>query len=202
MSEVPKIRFRPAEQAEIWDIYAWRNAPRVRKAMLTSHKIRRAEHAAWFTRKMEDPGFRQMVTEQDGSRLAVQAYFNIKAGKSAWWAFYFTPSVPNDLVQMMRIWKNVEMSGIAYAFEMMGLLTLYCEVLRSNAGVLNWHKRFGFQSCHPSVSVNTSRYDLEVLMLDRAGYERLLNGRIGADLVSIDLIAHPFDQIKVPNDRG
>jgi UDP-4-amino-4,6-dideoxy-N-acetyl-beta-L-altrosamine N-acetyltransferase len=202
MPETVQSRFRPAEAGEIWDIHAWRNAPRVRQAMLTSHEIGREEHEAWFTRKLDDPGFRQMITEQGGARVAVQAYFDIRPGQSAWWAFYFTPAVPDDMAAMMRIWKWVELTGIAYAFEVMDLPQLYCEVLRSNGGVLNWHKRFGFQTCDPSVSTNTSRYDLKVLMLDRAGYDRLRAGRIGADLAQIDLVTHRFDLPQARNAPG
>lgn len=190
----PEAVFRPARATEMWDILDWRNAPRVRQAMLTQHEIGRAEHEAWFTRKLDDPGFRQMITERDGQAMAVQAYFDIQPRQSAWWAFYFTPAVPDDMAAMMKIWKWVELSGIAYAFEVMGLETLYCEVLRSNGGVLNWHKRFGFAACDPAVSANSGQFDLEVMSLDRATYDRLRAGRNGQDIPRIDLQRHRFDQ--------
>lgn len=193
MPDRPQIRFRPARSAEIWDIHAWRNAPRVRQAMLTSHEIGRDEHEAWFTRKMDDPGFRQMISEQDDAAMAVQAYFSIRPEESAWWAFYFTTAVPDDMAAMMRIWKWVELGGIAYAFEVMNLQALYCEVLRSNAGVLNWHKRFGFQTCDPTISANTARYDLEVLSLSRKDYALLRRSRSGQEVATVTIVPHPFD---------
>lgn len=193
MPDLADAVFRPARNSEMWEILEWRNAPRVRQAMLTQHEIGRAEHEAWFTRKLEDPGFRQMITERDNTPVAVQAYFDIRPEDSAWWAFYFTPAVPDDMAAMMKIWKWVELSGIIYAFEVMGLQTLYCEVLRSNAGVLNWHKRFGFETCDPKVSANTAEFDLEVLRLDHASYDKLRAGRTGQDFTRIELVAHRFD---------
>ena len=68
-----------------------------------------------------------------------------------------------------------------------------CEVLRSNAGVQQWHKRFGFRSCDPAVSANAGRFDLDVMSLDAAGYQVLRAGRSGRDLAAIALAPHPFD---------
>ena len=186
-------RFRPARPDELWDILEWRNAERVRKAMLTQQEINRDEHAVWWQRKLSDHSFRQMIIEDGGTPLAVQAFFDIRTEKTAWWAFYFTPAVPDDLVQMMRIWKSVELAGVSYAFEGLHLKTLYCEVLRSNPGVLNWHKRFGFQTCDSSISDNTPNFDLEVMSMDREGYNKLRLSRVGADIATITFDPHPFD---------
>jgi UDP-4-amino-4,6-dideoxy-N-acetyl-beta-L-altrosamine N-acetyltransferase len=184
---------RPARPDEVWDILGWRNAPRVRQAMLTQHEIGRAEHQAWYERQLAQPLFRQMLVEHGGSTVAVQAFFNIRSRRSAWWAFYFTDAVPDDMATMLRIWKWVELAGLAYAFDTLQLDTLYCEVLRSNTAVFNWHKRFGFVSCDPALSTNTANHDLEVLSLSRAAYIRLLTSRSGQDIASVELVAHPFD---------
>lgn len=184
---------RPARPDEVWDILGWRNAPRVRQAMLTQHEIGRAEHQAWFARQLAQPLFRQMLVEHGGSTVAVQAFFDIQPARSAWWAFYFTDAVPDDMAAMLRIWKWVELAGLVYAFDTLQLDTLYCEVLRSNSGVLNWHKRFGFVVCEPNLSVNTASHDLEVLSLSRAAYDRLRTGRSGQDIAVVAIEPHPFD---------
>ena len=93
---------RPARPDEVWDILAWRNAPRVRQAMLTQHEIGRAEHQAWFERQLANPQFRQMLVEHGGATVAVQAFFNIQPARSAWWAFYFTDAVPDDMAARAR----------------------------------------------------------------------------------------------------
>jgi RimJ/RimL family protein N-acetyltransferase len=184
---------RPVRPNEVWQILAWRNAPRVRQAMLTQHEIGRSEHEAWFLRQLADPMFRQMLSLEGGIPVSVQAFFDIQPGRSAWWAFYFTDAVPDDMTAMMRIWKGVELAGLAYAFEVLGLQILYCEVLRSNSGVSQWHKRFGFEPCDPSVSTNTDHFDLQVFSLSRAAYTQLRAGRNGLDMSDIGITRHAFD---------
>lgn len=184
---------RHAQPDEVWDILIWRNAPRVRQAMLTKHEIGRTEHKTWYERQLNNPLFRQMLVEHAGSTVAVQAFFNIQPARSAWWAFYFTDAVPEDMAAMFRIWKWVELAGLAYAFDTLQLDTLYCEVLRSNSGVLNWHKRFGFVTCDNSLSANTAGHDLEVLSLSRPAYERLRTSRQGQDIASVTIAPHQFE---------
>lgn len=184
---------RPAKPDDLWHILQWRNAPRVRQAMLTQHEISPTEHQAWFTHKQADPLFRQMVSEDGGTPVCVQAFFDIQPGQSAWWAFYFTDAVPNDMASMLRIWKGVELAGLVYAFDVLKLETLYCEVLLSNSAVRQWHKRFGFLPCDPKISANTEHYELEVLRLDRAAYEQLRTSRNGREMTTLSLEHHPFD---------
>ncbi len=184
---------RPARPDEVWQILAWRNAARVRKSMLTQHEIGRTEHETWFQRKQADPLFRQMLSEEGGIPVSVQAFFDIQPGHSAWWGFYFTDTVPDDMVAMLRIWKGVELAGLAYAFEVLELQTLYCEVLRSNNAVSQWHKRFGFEPCDPSVSANADRFDLQVFSYSRTTYTQLRAGRDGQDIANIGITRHAFD---------
>lgn len=186
---------RPARAEEVLQILAWRNAPRVRRAMLTQHEIGRSEHQTWFERQMANPHFRQLLSEEGGSPVSVQAFFDIRPGHSAWWAFYFTEAVPHDMAAMLRIWKGVELAGLAYAFEVLGLETLYCEVLRSNSGVSQWHKRFGFVPCDPAISANFGRFDLEVFSLSRTAYTQLRAGRNGQDIATIAIQRHLFDTL-------
>lgn len=192
---------RPVLPDEVWKILAWRNAPRVRQAMLTQHEINPVKHQVWFECKMADPLFRQMLSEEDGTAVSVQAFFDIRPNQSAWWAFYFTAAVPDDMASMLRIWKGVELAGLAYAFEVLELDTLYCEVLRSNRGVSQWHKRFGFVPCDPAVSANTLRFDLEVLSLNSSGYEELRASPNGQAIANIGIQRHIFDTL-IPSQES
>lgn len=192
---------RPVLPDEVWKILSWRNAPRVRQAMLTQHEINPVEHQVWFECKMADPLFRQMLSEEDGTAVSVQAFFDIRPNQSAWWAFYFTAAVPDDMASMLRIWKGVELAGLAYAFEVLELESLYCEVLRSNRGVSQWHKRFGFVPCDPAVSANTLRFDLEVLSLNRSGYEELRASPNGQAIANICIQRHFFDTL-IPSQES
>ena len=179
--------FRPATTADKWDVYAWRNTAKVRAAMLTNHTIAPDEHDVWWDRKMADPTFVMQLLEEDGVVKAVQIYFDIADNRTAWWAFYFTPHAPKDMGPMMHFWKATELAGLPYAFDHLGCDRLRIEVLRSNAGVLNWHKRFGFKACDPAVSDNADDYDLEVMDYQRAAYEIMRDGRWAHDMKTINI---------------
>ena len=118
---------------------------------------------------------------------AVQIYFDIADDKTAWWAFYFTPHAPEDMGPMMQFWKATELAGLSYAFDHLGRDRLIIEVLRNNAGVLNWHKRFGFKACDPAVSDNVDDFDLEVMDYHRPAYETMRDGRWAKDLRAIEI---------------
>ncbi|WP_298864831.1 GNAT family N-acetyltransferase [uncultured Sulfitobacter sp.] len=179
--------FRPAAPTDKWDVHAWRNTEKVRQAMLTQHEITADEHDAWWDRKMVDPAFRMMLLEEDGVVKAVQIYFDIIDNGSAWWAFYFTPHAPEDMGPMMQFWKATELAGLSYAFDHLNRERLIIEVLRSNAGVLNWHKRFGFKPCDPAVSDNADDFDLEVMDYQQDAYAAMRDGRWAKDLAGIDI---------------
>lgn len=181
------LLFRPAEARDKWDVHAWRNTRKVREAMLTQHEIAADEHDAWWDRKMADPAFRMMLLEEEGVVKAVQIYFDIIAQGSAWWAFYFTPHAPEDMGPMMQFWKATELAGLCYAFDHLHRDRLIIEVLRSNGGVLNWHKRFGFRPCDPAVSDNAGDFDLEVMDYLRPAYETMRDGRWARDLAGIEI---------------
>lgn len=181
------LLFRPATDTDKWDVHAWRNTPKVRAAMLTNHEITRDEHDAWWDRKMADPLFKMMLLEEGGIIKAVQIYFDIADDRTAWWAFYFTPHAPEDMGPMMQFWKATELAGLSYAFDHLHRDRLIIEVLRSNAGVLNWHKRFGFKPCDPSVSDNADDFDLEVMDYHRPAFEKMRDGRWAQDLSSIEI---------------
>lgn len=179
---------RTATDADKWDVHGWRNQLKVRETMLTSHEITAEEHDAWWTRKQDDPDFRMLILEEDGVAKAVEIFTEISTDGSAWWAFYFTPHAPDDMGPMMKFWKATELAGLSYAFDHLGRDRLIIEVLRSNSGVLNWHKRFGFVPCDPVVSRNAANYDLEVLDYQRPAYEEMRDGRWHRDLTGIRIL--------------
>lgn len=179
--------FRPAEERDKWDIHTWRNAEKVRQAMLTNHLISSEEHDSWWRRKMADPTFRMMLLEEDGVAKAVQIFFDIQESNSVWWAFYFTPSAPENMGRMMRFWKYNELAGLSMAFDFLKVDRVLIEVLRKNSGVLNWHRRFGFKPCDSSVSSNAQTHDLEVMDYSRSAYEIIREEHWASDLAEVEI---------------
>lgn len=183
--------YRPVREEECLDILAWRNADNVRQAMLTQDIISEQDHLSWWAKKQSDPAFRMMILEHQGTPIAVQIYFSIDHPQNAWWAFYFTPHMPEELGPMLKHWRYVEVAGIAYAFEILGIEKITCEVLKSNAGVLSWHKRFGFKTLPRNVSSSPDHHDLEVLGL--AHDDTSMSQDIVKRWPDIAVENHPFD---------
>lgn len=181
--------FRPVLHEESDSIRSWRNASEVRNAMLTQHCITKEEHQAWWASKLVDKSYRLMMLEQNGVPMSIQAYFDIHRGNNAWWAFYFTPNVPQNLAQKLKVWQFTELTGLMYAFSILQLKTIYCEVLQSNSAVTHWHKHYGFKECDASLSPNTAHYDLQVLQLK--SHEFAMPPEDKQQLITIQ--HHPFD---------
>ncbi|TRD15435.1 hypothetical protein [Palleronia caenipelagi] len=189
MNTAPQFTFRPVSDDDMLDVLDWRNQEKVRLAMLTQEVISLEDHKIWWAKKMQDSAYNLHILEQDGTPIAVQAFFDIKPEIAAWWAFYFTPHVSDNLLEMMKVWRQVELSGLAYAFDVLSVDVLYCEVLRSNKGVLDWHKRFGFGIADGSISENTSKYDLEVLFLKKEKFTKIRKGMKENPLNAVKIIA-------------
>lgn len=134
-------RLRPMTDADLGMVLAWRNAPGVRAHMYTTHVISRDEHAAWWRRTRLDPSRRYFVFNGAAGPCGVVGFTGIdEAALQAEWAFYASSDAPRGTGSAM------EVLALEYAFGVMGLDVLRCEVLASNARVIEMHTRFGFST--------------------------------------------------------
>lgn len=117
-----------------------RNQPSIREAMYTSHKIELNEHLVWLNKLKEDK--KQIVfivfNEHQNPLGAVSLNAIDHLHKKADWAFYLDDKARNGLGAAL------EYSLIEYAFNILMLEKLNCEVIESNKAVLNLHKKFCF----------------------------------------------------------
>jgi RimJ/RimL family protein N-acetyltransferase len=65
-SEPDAVSLRPAHEDDRDLLLAWRNEPAVRAASRSAGEVSPEEHAAWFARRLADPGTRIFVVEYDG----------------------------------------------------------------------------------------------------------------------------------------
>ena len=119
-------------------VYEWRNRPEVRAFMYSSAEISRKEHEKWFARMLEDHSKRWLVLNIDEKECAVIYFSEIDADRSCSWGFYSGPFAP------VGVSLIVELLGLEYAFEKLGVHRLHCEVLAGNQKVINLHKKSGF----------------------------------------------------------
>lgn len=117
-----------------------RNQDGVRKSMYTEHIIQKDEHLAWIERLKTDN--RQQVfavLDGDGKPVGLVSLNAIDVlHKKADWAFYL------DEKQRGGLGVALEFQTLNYAFGVIGLKKLNCEVIETNTQVVRLHKKFGF----------------------------------------------------------
>lgn len=118
----------------------WRNAPAVRANMYTQHEISPEEHLAWWEKTKNRTDQKYLMYEMAGIPIGITAFTSIDTkNKNSAWAFYTSPSAPKGSGSKM------EYLMLEYAFNLLNLHKLYCEVLAFNESVIKLHQKFGFQ---------------------------------------------------------
>lgn len=109
--------------------------------MYTDHIITSVEHDAWFDSALAASTARYLIFEIEGRPVGFVSFTNIdERNQRAVWAFYLgVTDVPRGSGSAM------EYLALSYAFEILGLRKLCCEVFRFNAPVIKMHTRFGFK---------------------------------------------------------
>lgn len=129
---------RPVSEADLELLYAWRNRPEVREFMYTSSEIEPAEHRRWFASMLEDPSRQWLALSVKGNECAIICFTDISDDKTCSWGFYTGRGAPPGVSLI------IELAGLSYAFETIGVRRLHCEVLSGNQQVVNLHKKAGF----------------------------------------------------------
>jgi UDP-4-amino-4,6-dideoxy-N-acetyl-beta-L-altrosamine N-acetyltransferase len=129
---------RPVSKNDLELLFVWRNRPEVRAYMFTSSEIKLADHSRWFISMLDDPARRWLLMSMNGIDCAVIYFTDILEGNSCSWGFYSGPGAPAGLSLI------IELAGVSYAFETLGVRRLQCEVLAGNQQVVNLHKKAGF----------------------------------------------------------
>ena len=130
---------RSIEDQDIEMMLSWRNAPSVRENMYTRHEISLVEHQNWWQKIKESLHHRYFVYECGGVPLGVIGFTGIDPeNENTSWAFYASPDAPRGTGSKM------EALALEYAFLVLKLHKLQCEVLAFNEPVIKLHKKFGF----------------------------------------------------------
>lgn len=138
MQFIPLTDASPAAQAHVRTL---RNQEDVRKFMYTSHEISEQEHADWLSSLKGNARQQVFVVIKDEQAVGVVSLNAINAQqKSADWAFYLDVDL-----QGKGLGSVVEFWMLDYAFDVVGLEKLNCEVLASNSAVVKMHQKFGFE---------------------------------------------------------
>ncbi|MGS0682079.1 UDP-4-amino-4,6-dideoxy-N-acetyl-beta-L-altrosamine N-acetyltransferase [Shewanella sp. 125m-7] len=167
-----KMEFTPIKDSDLEMVLVWRNAPEVRSKMYTSHEISLGEHKAWFERLKEDKSKVYFLVRLNGFPVGVVGFSEVNLVlSSATWAFYTSPEAPRGAGSLM------EYHALEYAFSVLNLHKLRCEVLGFNQVVVKLHKKFGF-------------------VLEGTHRDAFHDGKSYQDVVHLGLFSHEWLEVK------
>jgi UDP-4-amino-4,6-dideoxy-N-acetyl-beta-L-altrosamine N-acetyltransferase len=131
---------RPLEESDLELILHWRNAPAVRQAMYSQHKISMVEHQAWYQRKKVDASAQWFLyLDQSDVPRGVVYFTAIDAQqRSAFWGFYASPEAA------LGTGVRMSLDALNLAFGELCLSKLSAEALTTNSRSLKMHKKVGF----------------------------------------------------------
>jgi UDP-4-amino-4,6-dideoxy-N-acetyl-beta-L-altrosamine N-acetyltransferase len=134
-------KIRPLEEADLPMVLRWRNEPWVRQNMYTDHMISFKEHTKWFASLQNKSDYISLICEYKDLPIGFISFSQIDFKNSkAYWGFYLGEqnNPPGRGAAM-------EFLAIEYAFKIINLRKLCCEVFSFNSRVIKLHYRFGFQ---------------------------------------------------------
>ncbi len=146
---------RPAGEADVENMRAWRNQPVNREASIHQHEISADEHQAWWSRVSEDPSRQVLVFEYDGRPLGIVSFFDLDLDgpeRSGAWGFYLDAETTGAEGTTMMAWMQVMKEATGYAFDDEDgprLDVLTGEVLDGNDAVRTMNRRFRFTEGEP-----------------------------------------------------
>lgn len=131
---------RKISDSEVELMRQWRNAPAVRQNMYTTHEISTREHTEWWEKTRIRSDCLYFIYQFDGEPEGIVSFTQIdRKSDTAFWAFYAAPGARKGTGGRM------EYLALQYAFTVLGLRKLNCEVLSFNAAVVKLHHKFGFE---------------------------------------------------------
>jgi len=126
-------------QADLDIILPWRNDPAVRQCMYTSHVITADEHQKWFKHMSATDDRMALLFSVDNKPRGVVQFNQLNINtRRGMWGFYIDPKAPPHCSLLM------EFEALEYAFAVLELHKLDCEVISFNKKVINLHKKSGF----------------------------------------------------------
>lgn len=118
----------------------WRNSKNVRENMYNHEIIEWEEHVDWFSKVSNDESSIYLIFEENKKPMGVISFTNIdKKNKRASWAFY------SGNTSVRGIGSKMEKAALSYAFNVLKLNKLCCEVLEFNDKVISFHQKHGFK---------------------------------------------------------
>jgi UDP-4-amino-4,6-dideoxy-N-acetyl-beta-L-altrosamine N-acetyltransferase len=141
MAQKEDYKLRPIEEIDIERVLDWRNSDRVRAYMYTDHIIGMEEHRVWFERMQQNQNMLYLICELQYRPIGLVCFTDIdRYNQNCYWGFYLGETdVPPGTGSCM------EFIALEYAFDVLKIRKLCCEVFDFNERVIKLHKKFFFE---------------------------------------------------------
>lgn len=131
---------RSIKESDLRLILNWRNDEKVRKNMYNDNLISYTEHVNWWNLINSSDDKKYFIYENSGIPLGVIGFTEIdKKNFKVNWNFYSSPIAPVGTGSFM------EFLALDYAFSILKINKVNCEVLAQNKSVIALHEKFGFK---------------------------------------------------------
>ena len=165
-----QLSIRQMTENDLELVLDWRNQEVVRMNMYNYHLITLEEHRDWFEKCKSRLDVVNLMFEIDGQAKGVISFSKIDTQScTAEWAFY-----SGDL-NTRGVGTFMELCALKYAFNVLKLRKLNCEVLSFNEKVIKFHKKFGFEEegvKRAHYCRGESEFDIHLLAIFRSDWEQ------------------------------
>ena len=145
---------RRAQDDDVEAMRLWRNQPANRAVSLNEHEISPDEHAAWWSRVLDDPTRQVLVFELEGRALGIVTFFDLELSgptRTGSWGFFLDNETVTADGIAIPAWMRLMKDACAWAFDELVLDELHGEVLETNVAVRAMNGRYRFTEGEPRV---------------------------------------------------
>jgi UDP-4-amino-4,6-dideoxy-N-acetyl-beta-L-altrosamine N-acetyltransferase len=122
-------------------VLKWRNSDRIRQNMYTDQIISLEKHLDWFDNIKQNQSCMYLICEFQNNPIGLISFTEIDLiNKKSYWAFYL-----GDIDAPKGSGAVMEFLALEYAFKLINIRKLCCEVFVFNNSVVKLHGKFGFQ---------------------------------------------------------
>ena len=134
----PVTSARTMTEQDLETVLLWRNQPKVRRFMFTTHEISSEEHIRWYQQASQDPRRHLLIFQMDSKPMGFIHLNEIAQGGIAEWGFYAAPDAPKGTGRALGN------AALQCAFEKLGLHKLCAKVIAFNKRSIQFHTQLGF----------------------------------------------------------
>lgn len=134
-------KLRDLDKNDLDIVLQWRNSDRVRQNMYTDQIISLDKHLDWFANIKANQSCVYLICEFQNNPIGLISFTEIDLiNKKSYWAFYL-----GDIAAPKGSGAVMEFLALEYAFNLINIRKLCCEVFVFNNSVVKLHNKFGFQ---------------------------------------------------------